>query len=76
MKEYTGFEVNGFDEDSSAFMVPFGDKYSTREIDSFAERLGDAVYGNMTNAISNMFKLHSTMRHPVYVPERRFGNAY
>ena len=70
-KEYTGFEVNGFDEDGSSFVTHFGDRnsrggFTDNQVHNFAERLGE--YFMSQNAIGNMFRIHGQTTHPVFVP--------
>ena len=69
-KSYTGFEVNGYDEDSGNFVVHFGDRnsrggFTNSDVHNFMERLGDYF---AENAIGNMFRIHGRTTHPVFVP--------
>ena len=70
-KEYTGFEMNGYDEDGGTFVAHFGDRnsrggFTDTQVHNFMERLGDYFMGQ--NAIGNMFRIHERNTHPVFVP--------
>ena len=66
---YTGFEANGYDEDSMGRVTKVGGGVPSGALNDpsgVIHRLAHSVYNGFTNAISNVFGIHPTHSHAVY----------